>query len=82
MAYEFWIYHGILKTLSVAQIYAPRRVSMYFGNQSAMSFENETLFAEILVPIAARAQHAAAKNCAARLSHSTATSSGFHVCFP
>lgn len=63
-------------------MYAPRRLLIYLGNHSARSFEKETLFAEIFVPMTAKAQHRPAKNWAARLFQSTATSSGFHVTSP
>jgi hypothetical protein len=76
------MYHGIDRMLRKAQIKAPRLVSMYFGNHSEISFENEILFAEIFVPIAAKAQQNAAKNWAALLFQRSATWSGFHVTSP
>lgn len=56
------MFHGVAATEMIQQIYAPRRALIQCGNHSEISFEKETLLAEILVPMTAKDQQSAEKN--------------------
>jgi hypothetical protein len=53
----------------IAQITWPRRMLMYDGNKTVISFAALKLFAEMFAPRVASMKEKEAKNAAARLSH-------------
>ena len=66
----------------IAQIACPRRMLIYRGNNTVMSFAALRLFAEMFVPIVAMKKLNAAKNAAARLSHLSIRLRGFQSVSP